>query len=53
MPSIALFFDMLRDHPAYYLTVVTAVIVSIVLHELGHGWAAIRQGDDTPVVTGS
>jgi len=24
------------------------VVVSIVLHELGHGWAAIRLGDDTP-----
>ena len=24
------------------------VIFSITLHELGHGWAAIRQGDDTP-----
>lgn len=25
------------------------VIASIVLHELAHGWAAIRQGDDTPI----
>jgi Zn-dependent protease len=24
------------------------VIFSICLHELGHGWAALRQGDDTP-----
>ena len=28
------------------------VIGSIVLHELAHGWAAIRQGDDTPIHTG-
>ncbi len=28
------------------------VVVSIVLHELGHGWAALRLGDDTPLVTG-
>jgi len=28
------------------------VIVSITLHELGHGWAAIRHGDDTPIRTG-
>ncbi len=28
------------------------VIFSIVLHELGHGYAAIRQGDDTPIHTG-
>jgi Zn-dependent protease len=28
------------------------VIVSITLHELGHGWAAIRCGDRTPILTG-
>lgn len=28
------------------------VIGSICLHELAHGWAAIRQGDDTPLITG-
>lgn len=28
------------------------VVVSIVLHELGHGWAALRLGDDTPRATG-
>ena len=28
------------------------VIFSITLHELGHGWAAIWQGDDTPRETG-
>lgn len=28
------------------------VIGSIVLHELAHGWAAIWEGDDTPIVTG-
>lgn len=31
---------------------VVAVIGSIVLHELAHGWAAISRGDSTPVVTG-
>ncbi|MEK6702908.1 MAG: site-2 protease family protein [Planctomycetota bacterium] len=25
---------------------------SVTLHELGHGWAAIRRGDDTPIHTG-
>ncbi len=25
------------------------VLLSITLHELAHGWAAIRQGDDTPI----
>ena len=28
------------------------VITSIVLHELSHGWAAIRAGDRTPIYTG-
>lgn len=28
------------------------VLFSITLHELGHGWAAMRQGDRTPEVTG-
>jgi Zn-dependent protease len=28
------------------------VVGSIVLHELAHGWAAIRLGDDTPVRSG-
>ena len=28
------------------------VITSICLHELSHGWAAIKLGDDTPIITG-
>jgi len=28
------------------------VLFSITLHELGHGWAALRQGDRTPEITG-
>ncbi|MBO6513359.1 MAG: site-2 protease family protein, partial [Phycisphaerales bacterium] len=28
------------------------VIVSITLHELAHGWTALRYGDDTPIRTG-
>ena len=52
MPVAAMFFDYLFEDPAYYWTVVIAVIGSIVLHELAHGVAAIRQGDDTPIVTG-
>ncbi len=31
---------------------IVAVIGSIVLHELAHGWAAIHQGDATPQYTG-
>lgn len=36
----------------YLVSWVVWVIFSITLHELGHGWAALRQGDRTPVVTG-
>ena len=32
----------------YFGCVVVTVIISIVLHELAHGWTAIWQGDDTP-----
>lgn len=28
------------------------VILSICLHELSHGWAAIKLGDDTPIISG-
>ena len=36
----------------YFGCVVVTVIISIVLHELAHGWAAIWQGDDTPKMAG-
>ena len=36
----------------YFGCVVVTVIISIVLHELAHGWAAIWQGDDTPRLQG-
>ena len=32
-----------------FFCVVITVVVSIVLHELAHGWMAIRLGDDTPI----
>ena len=35
------------DYTTYGMIVMT-VLVSIVLHELAHGWMAIRLGDDTP-----
>ena len=28
------------------------VVLSICLHELSHGWTAIKLGDDTPIITG-
>ena len=36
----------------YFGCVMVTVIISIVLHELAHGWAAIWQGDDTPRLQG-
>lgn len=36
----------------YLLSWIFWVIFSICLHELGHGWAALHQGDDTPRLTG-
>lgn len=50
--SLAFFLQYLAEDPVFYFTVVFAVILSVVLHELGHGVAAIWQGDDTPRVTG-
>jgi Zn-dependent protease len=38
--------------PPELLARVIWVIGSIVLHELAHGWAAIRKGDRTPIETG-
>jgi len=43
--------DPTRGFPALIAWVVV-VIGSIVLHELAHGWAAIRLGDDTPIELG-
>lgn len=44
--------DLLRRDPAQLLSWVVWVIGSIVLHELAHGWAAIRCGDRTPIESG-
>lgn len=38
--------------PAAVVSWLAWVIASIVLHELAHGWAALSQGDDTPVREG-
>jgi len=36
----------------YFFSVVISVVISITLHELAHGWAAIRLGDQTPIRSG-
>ena len=38
--------------PAFLVSWIVWIVVSITLHELSHGWAAIRLGDDTPIHTG-
>jgi Zn-dependent protease len=41
-----------QQNPAMFVSWVFWVIGSIVLHELSHGWAAIRCGDRTPIEAG-
>lgn len=47
-----MFINELFSNPSYYLSWVFVIVFSIVLHELGHGFAAIWQGDDTPRLMG-
>ena len=42
----------LANRPSELVSWIIWVIGSIVLHELAHGWAAIRCGDRTPIETG-
>ena len=42
----------LFSNPTFFCTIVTIIAISISLHELGHGIAAISQGDRTPIDTG-
>ncbi|TVQ31079.1 MAG: site-2 protease family protein [Phycisphaeraceae bacterium] len=44
--------DLLESNPALLVSWAVWVIGSIVLHELAHGWAAIRCGDRTPIELG-
>lgn len=44
--------QLLFDNPVTYTSIVVIVIASVVLHELAHGFAAIQQGDRTPVTSG-
>jgi Zn-dependent protease len=43
-----MFLNLLTHHPILYLRIVVITILSICLHELAHGVAALQQGDDTP-----
>ena len=42
------FVQYLFTNPQLYFAIVIVVIVSIVLHELAHGWMAMYLGDTTP-----
>ncbi len=44
--------ELWASNPPMLVSWVFWVIASITLHELGHGWAAIRAGDNTPRETG-
>lgn len=46
------FIETLTRDPAYYVSVLATIVFSVTLHELGHAFAAIRQGDDTPRLLG-
>ncbi len=46
------FLQILGTEPERYLAAVLTIIVSITLHELAHGWAAMKLGDDTPEYSG-
>ena len=43
-----MFFETLFKDPVYFFRLVAVLIISIVIHELAHGVAALSQGDDTP-----
>ncbi|MHC5009691.1 MAG: site-2 protease family protein [Planctomycetota bacterium] len=47
-----LFFTQAFKDPVFFFSVIFTVVVSVVLHELGHGFAALGQGDDTAKRTG-
>jgi Zn-dependent protease len=47
-----LFIENLFTQPLYFFRYVIIIVISIVLHELAHGFAAISQGDDTPETEG-
>ncbi|MBW4473833.1 MAG: site-2 protease family protein [Stenomitos rutilans HA7619-LM2] len=47
-----MFLAELFTNPIFFFRYVAIVIVSVSVHELAHGWAAVAQGDDTPQRTG-
>lgn len=44
--------SLLANDPRQYFAILIVVIISIILHELAHGWVAVKLGDETPIETG-
>jgi len=49
---LAIFVTKLQSDPHLFVYVVVTVVLSITLHELAHGYAALKLGDMTPKVSG-
>jgi Zn-dependent protease len=49
---MGLFIMQAFTNPVFYVQAVVVTMLSICLHELGHGFAALSQGDDTPSRSG-
>ena len=49
---MSLFITTLESDPLFFFSVVLTVVVAITLHELAHGIAAIKHGDQTPIHSG-
>lgn len=47
-----MFLETIFRDPVFFFRVIVILIISITLHELGHGVAALSQGDDTPQKSG-
>lgn len=47
-----MFLTTLATNPVNFFRYIVVIILSITLHELAHGFAAMSQGDDTPERTG-
>lgn len=47
-----MFIQTLLSDPVRFLRIVVIVVLSISLHELAHGFAALNQGDETPKKAG-
>ncbi|GIW76022.1 MAG: site-2 protease family protein [Phycisphaerae bacterium] len=44
--------SLLANDPRQYFAILIVVIISIILHELAHGWVAVKLGDPTPIESG-